>query len=295
MLLRIFCLHFVGTSGMFLAQYLSGQWIFSWQNYWSAEKGWDYSKSVCGCGAAHHGAQTSPARSPVSPRQNRRSRALLISPPLFPSRCPCVSRDCPLPSSIDMLLMAPIREELVFRGLMFAIFYLRGAAYKVPSSAPAPAPAPAVASEQDGQTEGEVDGAVVPAAAPDAAAAAPESQESLAWTSRWKLDCVVASAVTFGLVHLLNLFGSRYTRTYIVLQVFLGMTLGAFYCLRFVLSQNAMLETVMLHVINNVFSSFLPVEAELDLSSAMVSLPRQNSSTHTNTCRRVVLRGVMCA
>lgn len=179
-----------------------------------------------------------------------------------------------------MLLMAPIREELVFRGLMFAIFYLRGAAYKVPSSAPAPAAAPGVAAaEQDGEAEGEgeVDGAVVPSvAAPDTAAAAvPESQESLAWTSRWKLDCVVASAVTFGLVHLLNLFGSRYTRTYIVLQVFLGMTLGAFYCLRFVLSQNAMLETVMLHVINNVFSSFLPVEAELDLSSAMVSLPRQ--------------------
>jgi len=65
MLLRIFCLHFIGTSGMFLAQYLSGQWIFSWQNYWSAEKGWDYSKSVCG--AAQHVTVRIPARSPANP------------------------------------------------------------------------------------------------------------------------------------------------------------------------------------------------------------------------------------
>lgn len=183
-----------------------------------------------------------------------------------------------------MLLMAPIREELVFRGLMFAIFYLRGAAYKVPSSAPAPAAAVAVAAEQpdgEAQSQGEDEGAVVPAAA--AAAPAPESQESLAWTSSWKLDCVAASAVTFGLVHLLNLFGSRYTKTYIILQVFLGMTLGAFYCLRLVLSDNCMLETVALHVINNVFSSFLPVEAELDLASPLVSLPRQSLDVATRT------------
>ena len=76
MLLRIFSLHLVGTSGMFLAQYLSGQWIFSWQNYWSPEKGWDYSKSVCGCTTAQHSAHHLSARSPACPRQNRALPAL---------------------------------------------------------------------------------------------------------------------------------------------------------------------------------------------------------------------------
>jgi membrane protease YdiL (CAAX protease family) len=137
---------------------------------------------------------------------------------------------CLLISICDMLVFAPVREEMTFRGLMFAIFYLRGTSFKL---------APAVA------LEGELKNA--PAVSPDA-------QESLAWTSSWKLDCVAASAVTFGLVHLLNVFGSRYTRTYILLQVLLGMTLGAFYSLRLVLSEHAVLETALLHIINNAFS-----------------------------------------
>ena len=45
-LLRVFCLHFVGTAGMFAVQSMSGKWIFSWQNYWSEEKGWDYPTSA---------------------------------------------------------------------------------------------------------------------------------------------------------------------------------------------------------------------------------------------------------
>jgi hypothetical protein len=42
MVLRIFCLHFVGTAGMFAAQYYTGRWLFSWDNYYSQENGWDY-------------------------------------------------------------------------------------------------------------------------------------------------------------------------------------------------------------------------------------------------------------
>jgi membrane protease YdiL (CAAX protease family) len=145
-----------------------------------------------------------------------------------------VSALCVSSSGIDMLLLAPLREELTFRGLMFTIFYLRGVAFKVAPAAPA-------------VVEGSSDDAV-------ATPSAPATEESLAWTSSWKLDCVIASAVTFGIVHLLNLFGNRYTTTYIILQVFLGVTLGAFYCMRFILSENAMLETVLLHMINNFFS-----------------------------------------
>lgn len=188
-------------------------------------------------------------------------------------------------NSIDMLLLAPAREELTFRGLMFAIFYLRGAAFKL---AP-PAPAPAVNDEAVSSSSSS--SAAAPSellrrslnSDPSAAAAAPAAAENLAWTGSWKLDCVIASAVTFGVVHLLNLFGARYTRTYILLQVFLGMTLGSFYCFRFVLSDDSMLETILLHAINNAFSSFLPVQEELDLSSPLVSLPRQEQQ---RTCAR---------
>ena len=215
----MFCLHAVGTLGMFLVQWLSGSWIFSWANYWSAEKGWDY-------GAA-----------------------------------------------MDMLLLAPLREELTFRGLMFAIFYLRGAAFKV---------APEIVAQEQAEAEAKVAAADAAAAGTDTAAgdaqlapvqSSPAQVESLAWTSSWRLDCVVASAVMFGLVHLLNLFGARYTRTYILLQVVLGMLIGSFYCMRMVTSSLTMLEPVLLHVINNAFSSFLPLEADLDLASPMVALP----------------------
>jgi hypothetical protein len=146
-------------------------------------------------------------------------------------------------SGADMLLLAPLREELTFRGVMFAIFYLRGVAFKI---------API---------------------SPSSSLPSDRVDESLAWTSSWKVDCVLATSLAFGLVHLLNLFGSKYTHTYIALQVLLGLTLGAFYCMRFVLSDNSLAETVALHIINNVFSSALPVGVELDLTDPLVSIP----------------------
>jgi membrane protease YdiL (CAAX protease family) len=164
----------------------------------------------------------------------------------------------------DMILLAPLREELTFRGMVFTIFYLRGVAFKVAPTAPA-------VVEGDDSSSASFQ------------AVAPSTNESLAWTSSWKLDCIIASSITFGAVHLLNLFGNRYTKTYIILQVFLGMTLGAFYCFRFVLSENAMLETVTLHMINNFFSSFLPIDQELDLTDPLISLPRESSEAHLNS------------
>lgn len=158
-------------------------------------------------------------------------------------------------SGVDMLLLAPVREELTFRGLMFTIFYLRGVAFKTAQ----PAPTPAVSDATTDATT----------------AVVATTEESLAWTSSWKVDCIIASAVTFGFVHLLNLFGDRFTRTYIILQVFLGMTLGTFYCLRFVLSENAMLETVILHMINNFFSR----------SVTHMHMRHTNNSARTHRCR----------
>ena len=172
-----------------------------------------------------------------------------------------------------MLVLAPVREELTFRGLMFAIFYLRGAAFKI---------APPAAATSEDAAEGDASASSSDAVAPTGSAAA--LPENLAWTASWKLDCVIASATTFGLVHLLNLLGTRYTRTYILLQVFLGMTLGSFYCLRFILSDNSMHETIGLHMINNMFSSFLPIEEELDLTNPIVSLPRTcGTRTHSRS------------
>jgi hypothetical protein len=46
MIFTVFCLHFIGTTSMFLVQYFTNHWIFSLQNYYDAEKGIDYVTSV---------------------------------------------------------------------------------------------------------------------------------------------------------------------------------------------------------------------------------------------------------
>jgi len=174
----------------------------------------------------------------------------------------------------DMLVLAPIREELTFRGLIFSIFYLRGTAFKV-----SPAQTQTeddsndeVASSKSNRNAGKKKSRSNDTVAEPSSSLA-NTQESLAWSSGWKVECVLVSAGTFGLVHLLNLFGARYTKTYIILQVLLGMTIGCFYALRFVQSEDGLIETVLLHMINNAFSSALPVDQELDLKDPLVLIP----------------------
>ena len=74
-----------------------------------------------------------------------------------------------------------------------------------------------------------------------------------------KLLCAVLTGVVFGLVHLMNLLGVKYQPLYISLQVGLGVLLGVFYSLRFVLS-GTLWQSVVMHAVNNFYSSFVPLD-----------------------------------
>ena len=76
----------------------------------------------------------------------------------------------------------------------------------------------------------------------------------------------------FGLVHLMNLMGVRYQPLYIALQVGLGALLGCFYSLRFALT-DTLWQSVVMHAANNLYSSFVPLDAQLDLTSPLIALP----------------------
>ncbi len=102
-------------------------------------------------------------------------------------------------------------------------------------------------------------------------------------TSDAKRNVVVLNSMMFGLIHLLNVFGSRYGPVYIALQVSLGMMIGLFYSMRFLLSAT-IIEPILLHACNNLYSSFLPVETNVDLTDWLFAIPR--------TTRALLLRCV---
>jgi len=123
-------------------------------------------------------------------------------------------------ATAEMLLFSPIREEIIFRGVMFSIFYRRVGGIK----------------------------------------------------PRDKFLCVVCSSLIFGSVHLINLFGHEYSLFYICLQVTLGVMVGGLYCLRFVIS-DGLTETILLHMSNNLFSSFLPLDLEFNINDPLIIFP----------------------
>eukprot|EP00455_Lapot_gusevi_P024917 TRINITY_DN2603_c0_g2_i2.p1 TRINITY_DN2603_c0_g2~~TRINITY_DN2603_c0_g2_i2.p1 ORF type:complete len:341 (-),score=49.18 TRINITY_DN2603_c0_g2_i2:10-978(-) len=121
-----------------------------------------------------------------------------------------------LTRSTDMLIFAPLREEIVFRAVLFITIYRRY-------------PHEAVRS-------------------------------------------LVASNFLFGLIHLTNLYGSRFSAAYIGLQVLLGLLVGSYYSLRFVVG-GCLWETLLLHFANNVCSCFLPLNLEWDLQDYSITIP----------------------
>ena len=142
----------------------------------------------------------------------------------------------------DMLLLAPLREELVFRAALFCVFYMR--------------------------------------LGDDTAVS--------------KLLCCGLSGVVFGLVHLMNLLGTRYSPLYIALQVGLGVLLGNFYALRFVLDES-LLQSVIMHAINNLYSrSAADRRRRADASEA--SVLESGALTSASPVRRCVgqLRAAGC-
>ncbi|OQR84477.1 hypothetical protein ACHHYP_13327 [Achlya hypogyna] len=105
-----------------------------------------------------------------------------------------------LPRVLEILVLSPIKEELVFRGLTLHLLLNR-----IPSNAVATG----------------------------------------------------VSSVLFGCTHLMNLKHSSFSTAYVLLQTFLGIEIGLFYAVLFVRTSYNLRDTVMLHVVNNVLSSFL--------------------------------------
>lgn len=86
-----------------------------------------------------------------------------------------------------------------------------------------------------------------------------------------KLKASLLAAAMFALAHLLNLVGSDYSITYVLLQVALGFLVGNFYCLRLFVTHNVG-ECIFLHMMNNFFSSFVPINQGLDLNDPIILL-----------------------
>ncbi len=119
--------------------------------------------------------------------------------------------------TIDMLFLAPLREELVFRAALFCICYRRLG---------------------------------------DASAAS-------------KIKCVWHCSAAFGGVHLLNFLSPNFNPGYVTMQILLGCLIGSQYALSFVLN-GSLAECLLLHIWNNICSSFLPLDAALDFTNPFV-------------------------
>eukprot|EP01083_Nonionella_stella_P140843 432797_1 len=116
----------------------------------------------------------------------------------------------------NMLILSPIKEEFVFRGLMF--FSL---------------------------------------------------QQTFGPSKRYS---VFISSFLFGTIHFLNMSSSQYSQIYIGFQVVLGTTIGLFYALR-AAATNSLWDSLILHIVNNFFASFMSVSNDMDVSDPLLGIP----------------------
>ena len=85
---------------------------------------------------------------------------------------------------------------------------------------------------------------------------------------------VAIGGVFFGVVHLFNAYGARYSASYVYVQVLQAALIGCFLSSRMLLRApfNGIIEPLLLHIVNNLFSSALPSSTDLDFSDWFVSL-----------------------
>jgi membrane protease YdiL (CAAX protease family) len=86
------------------------------------------------------------------------------------------------------------------------------------------------------------------------------------------VGCAVITNAVFGLIRMIHLVGSEFSPTYICLQSIMGTLAGTVYSLRFVLTES-LWEPVILHTVNNVCSSCLPMRVDFDLNDLCQVLP----------------------
>lgn len=188
------CCHTIGLGVMAAMQHLSGRWLFGWDNYYVA--------------AAKNTTAISDTTTAATTAMGLTTAAQL-------------TETIDWVQLLEIFALAPIREELLFRGILFVIIYRRIGGLSTDSK---------------------------------------------------KATLLVCAAV-FGMIHLLNFFGSRYPPPYISLQIALGSMIGLFYSVRF-LGSGTIWEPIWLHVFNNVCSSFLPLSTNMDVTDPLIGVPR---------------------
>jgi membrane protease YdiL (CAAX protease family) len=122
----------------------------------------------------------------------------------------------------EMLIFAPLREELVFRGIMVNIFYRKVCLSGDPILT--------------------------------------------------LLAQTFGPSVMFSLIHLFNFSAGKFSNSYVVVQVLVGFIVGSFYSMRYI-SSNTIWEPLLLHMGNNLFSSFLSSKYEFDAFDPLIVFP----------------------
>ena len=87
-----------------------------------------------------------------------------------------------------------------------------------------------------------------------------------------KVNGVWLSSLLFGLLHCANFFSVQheYATNYVVLQCVFAFFIGIFYALEMVITQNLM-NVILLHIVNNIFASFVPVTRDVDFGDPIIS------------------------
>jgi len=83
---------------------------------------------------------------------------------------------------------------------------------------------------------------------------------------------ILLTGVVFGGAHLVNLFNPHISKMYVILQVLVAVVVGIFYCLRFLVT-GTLWESILLHMANNITSSFLPQNEDFDMVNPKIGLP----------------------
>jgi membrane protease YdiL (CAAX protease family) len=152
----------------------------------------------------------------------------------------------------DVLLMAPLREEFFFRGILFSTVYRRVIAARA-TTTPTTTTTTTTAAAAKVMTSG---GVLMDAAALGVRGAA---------------VCAAGSAAAFSAVHLLNLSFAVYSSTYIALQLLLGALMGGLFALH-VARTTSLVDALAIHVVNNVTSLFVPLSLTFSLDDYLISL-----------------------
>mmetsp|Transcript_7660 Transcript_7660/g.10576 ORF Transcript_7660/g.10576 Transcript_7660/m.10576 type:complete len:288 (-) Transcript_7660:2-865(-) len=83
---------------------------------------------------------------------------------------------------------------------------------------------------------------------------------------------VIWSNIVFGIFHIVNAFGGSHSGLYVALQILLAVMIGTVFGLRFAVT-NSIWECVLLHMLNNVFSSFLSSNTNIQLQDPIFLIP----------------------